>query len=102
MKTQSCFSQDEKEYSTKDPDKIALLQSLGAVIIRRDISDPQNIVFTLRHDKIAEYVYALHNGTLDELGQNVDPQKVLEFRREIIKFIRDVKLNAKQQGGQHG
>jgi len=89
------FSQDGKQYSSKDPDKISLLQCLGAKIVKRDTTDPRNIVFTLEHNKIAEFVDAIHSGTLGKYGNILRADKCLELRKQLMSYINEVKLNAR-------
>jgi hypothetical protein len=88
----SYLSSDGTEYSITDPDKVALLQCLGAEIIRRDASNPNKIIFTLKHKRIAEFVDAIHSGNLGQYG--ADPiVKFSKYRKAIMDFINEVRLN---------
>ena len=91
------FSEDGKQYSSKDPDKIVLLQGLGAKIVKRDTTDPRNIVFTLEHDRIAEFVDAIHSGNLGQYGNILRADKCLELRKQLMSYINEVKLNAREK-----
>lgn len=92
------FSDDKKEYSIKDPYNVAILQCLGVEIIKRDASDPRNIVFTLRHDKIVEYVNAIYDGDLGKYAEILRLDKFVEYHKAIMKYIREIKFNAKVRG----
>ena len=82
-------------YKTKDPYKVALLLCLGAEIESRETDDPENIVFTLKRENIREIVDAIHSGELGKYGEYAHLLKFSEHHKEIMRFIREIRLNRK-------
>ena len=93
MTPQSNFFAENKRYRTKDPYKVVLLMCLGAKVVERNIDDPSNIVFTLEHEQIAGLVNKIHSGELEDL------MKYTEYHKQIMGFIRDVRMNRTSKGG---
>lgn len=84
----------DKKYKTRNPDKIALLQCMGAKIVKRDVSDPDRIIFVLQHEKIADFVEAIHNGN-PELYLKESAASFAEYRKALMKFIKEAQLNTR-------
>ena len=95
MTTQNNFFADNKRYRTKDPYKVVLLMCLGAKVVERNIDDPNNIVFTLEHEKIADFVNQIHSGELQDL------MRYTEYHKQIMGFIRDVRMNRTKKGSRN-
>lgn len=90
--TSNNFLSNNKQYACKDPYKVCLLRCMGAKIISRDATDPQNIVFVLEHNDIAAWVDAIHTGTVGQYLKE-GANKYMEYHKEIMGYIRDVRTN---------
>ena len=90
--TSNNFLNNARQYACKDPYKIALLQCMGAKIIKRDATDPRNVVFLLEHENIAAFVDAIHSGTTGQYLKE-DAEKYAEYHKDIMGYIRDVRTN---------
>ena len=92
MTIKSNFLQNKRQYACKDPYKVCLLQCMGAIVVKRDASDPRNIVFILEHDNIAGFVDAIHSGTAGQYLKE-DAASYAKYHQEIMDYIRDVRTN---------
>ena len=94
------FSQDNKQYATRDPYKAAALFCMGAKLKETDVSDPQNVAWIFTHEKIAQFVSDYHSARL--ATYDIDPSELMDKHKGFMKVIREARLNdkyAKRQGG---
>ena len=97
------FSEENTRYSTKDPYKVALLLSMGATIVERDPTDSNNIIFTLEHERIVDFVNAIHGGNAHLFLQGEEAKEFeklksyAEHHKDIMGYIRDMRMNRRGQ-----